>query len=237
MKKFMSLLVFGVCAFVLFSKSVLAENDNLWNDFVNEFKTGKGYEELKDSLKSGSVSVTSTDNSLTVSYDNDGNISTSTLMYEDGVITLKEIENLTYDNLDLNSSVVINAVTAYAELNNLDSEKVLAWFESNDPTYEKNGMEYEYESIQTPTEYGYTAYSAIGKFKMNIQKGKLVMDGKDYSKPSSQIDDETKDELTKQVNNMGYIIFAVCIGAVFLAILLIIIAVKLNKENSSENKM
>ncbi len=63
MKKFMSLLVFGVCAFVLFSKSVLAENDNLWNDFVNEFKTGKGYEELKASLKSGSVSVTSTDNS------------------------------------------------------------------------------------------------------------------------------------------------------------------------------
>ena len=125
MKKFMSLLVFGVCAFVLFSKSVLAENDNLWNDFVNEFKTGKGYEELKDSLKSGSVSVTSTDNSLTVSYDNDGNISTSTLMYEDGVITLKEIEDLTYDNLDLNSSVVINAVTAYAELNNLDSEKFL----------------------------------------------------------------------------------------------------------------
>lgn len=36
MKKFMSLLVFGVCAFVLFSKSVLAENDNLWNNFVNE---------------------------------------------------------------------------------------------------------------------------------------------------------------------------------------------------------
>lgn len=226
MKKFLKVLFLVIGLFALFNNNVLAKQDETFEKFVNEFKTGKGFE----GTAKKNLNITSDDNSITISRNKDGNIYTSTLLYNDGELSLKESDELTGELVMLNTDIFSNVISAYCELNNLDSEKVLSWiltnayyssiYSMNTVNYETNGVECVYGSISDETESN--LYAGVLNFRINL-KGKLTLGDDDYSKTTNENNDsETVDNnKNSNINKYIYVVMGVCITIALITLIII----------------
>lgn len=141
-------------------------NDELWELFVEKYKSTGAIEELaKDDID---VEITHTKNSLKIETSKGDIKFTTNFTYEDGVLTYVPSD----DNASMigGSSWVLNALYAVADIYDYNIEELNEWLElnkQNEFTLEKDGVEFKFSKIETEDE----SIEVFSSFKLDIRKG------------------------------------------------------------------
>jgi len=151
----------------------ISEDEKIWNNFVDKFKKT----DLVETFEDGSLTITSTENSMRIESIDSDNVSTITnFSYNKGILTLIPSNN----DLDAFGQIlwVGNSLIALSDLKNYDFDKLDKWLECVNPNelkLEKDGIEVKTEKFQyTEDENGLTVNMSGDKilsFKLDIKNG------------------------------------------------------------------
>lgn len=139
--------------------------DTIWEKFVEKYKNTDLIKGLK--TDSSDVEITSTDNSLTVKYTNEGVDYITNFKYENGILTY--VKGSTDIELISSKEFIINAIKALCDLYGYDYSKATTWLnDKTDLTISKDGIEYILKEINTSSESSISTYET---FNLDIVNG------------------------------------------------------------------
>ena len=167
-------------------------SDELWELFVEKFKKTGVIEELeKENIN---VEITHTKNSLKIITSKDDKEYVTNFTYKDGILTYEPSD----DDVSMigESSWILNALYAVADLYEYDQDEVYNWTEQNKEnefTLEKDGIEFKFTKIENDDE----TIDVYSSFKLDIRKGLS-----EFNKEEKELEEKKEEtKVEEKVNN------------------------------------
>lgn len=142
------------------------EEDKIWNDFVESYKTS----DLIKFFEDNAINISSTDNTLKVEA-SDGTINyTTKFNYENGILTYVPSTN---DEDKISDSIwVSNALSVLASMKNYDTDKLNDWLESQtNLTLDTDGIEFVERKVTVGASGASITSNVFDSFKLDIKNG------------------------------------------------------------------
>lgn len=173
----------------------ISENEKLWDNFIEVFKTAKYAKEF--SQNGYTSDITSTSDSLKITLSNEKNTWITNFSYSNGIITYIPADNTTemlIDNIWIN-----NCVYALAQIKGYDTEKLMDWLnkQSNSLTLNNDGIEYELKEIKVDNTD--QTGTIISSFKLDIKNGIKNFANNNQTNTDQNIKNPKTGDLTKLV--------------------------------------